>query len=452
MNIHFIGIGGIGVSALAQYYLSKNHKVTGSDLSNFEIIEVLKKRGAKIIIGEHKSENLPKNTDLVIYSPAVQESNPELKKAKSLRIKTLTYPQALGKLTKKHFTIAVSGTHGKSTVTAMIGLILIKAGLDPTVILGTKLKEFGNSNFREGKSNYLVIEADEWKAAFLNYWPKVIVLTNIEKEHLDYYKNLNHILRTYKEYISHLPKEGVLIANGKDENVRKIVFDCQSSISPRYSIFNFQSLANKEEGKQLKNILKVPGYHNFLNALSAFQTAKVLGIDDKIVLQALSEYKGAWRRFEEKELKIGNLSEKIKLISDYGHHPTEVRVTLEAAKKKFKEKKVWLIFQPHQYQRTFYLFKEFVRVFQRLFQKPSNIAGAIITDIFDVPGRESDKIRKSINSKKLVKAVGKKEVIYLPKEEIVDYLKNNLKGGEVVIMMGAGDIYELSKKLSTDSS
>ncbi|PJC51911.1 MAG: UDP-N-acetylmuramate--L-alanine ligase, partial [Candidatus Nealsonbacteria bacterium CG_4_9_14_0_2_um_filter_37_38] len=180
MKVHFIGIGGIGVSALAQYYLEKGHQVSGSDLNSSEITEFLRVKGARIYIGPQLARTVLANIDLVIYSPAVQKNNPELMAAKKLGIKCQSYPKALGELTKKYFTIAVSGTHGKSTTTAMIALILIRAGLDPTVIVGTKLKEFKNSNCRVGKSNYLVIEADEHFASFLNYWPKIIVLTNIE--------------------------------------------------------------------------------------------------------------------------------------------------------------------------------------------------------------------------------------------------------------------------------
>ena len=192
MKIHFIGIGGIGVSALAQYYLAKGEQVSGSDLASSEITELLKRKGAKIIIDQN-AKNITKNIDLVIYSPAVKEDNPELKEAKNLGIKCLSYPEVLGELTKKYFTIAITGTHGKSTTTAMVALLLIKAGFDPTVIVGTKLKEFNNSNFRMGKSKYLIIEACEHEESFLNYWPKAAVITNIEKDHLDYYKNLNNI-------------------------------------------------------------------------------------------------------------------------------------------------------------------------------------------------------------------------------------------------------------------
>ena len=191
MRIHFIGIGGIGVSALAKYYLKKGNLITGSDLFSSEITNSLKKQGGKIFIGKHKAKNLSLKTNLVVYSPAVSKNNPELIKAKKFKIKAKSYPQALGELTRKYFTIAVAGTHGKSTTVALISSILIKAKLDPSVIVGTKLKEFGGSNCRvaaserrassrgRGKSEYLVIEADEWAASFLNYWPKIIVLTKI---------------------------------------------------------------------------------------------------------------------------------------------------------------------------------------------------------------------------------------------------------------------------------
>ena len=437
MKIHFIGIGGIGVSALAQYYLAKGHKVSGFDLAHSEITDFLEKKGAKLL------NKTPREVDLVIYSPAVKPD--KIKGAK-----LLSYPQALGELTKKYFTIAVSGTHGKSTTCAMVALILIKARLDPTVIVGTKLKEFGKTNFRIGESDYLVIEADEWQASFLNYWPKIIVLTNIVREHLDYYKNLEHILRTYKKYISHLPKDGILITNGDDKNISRIM-------NQESRIKNF-SLKQKE-AKKLREILKVPGEHNIYNALAALAVARALKIPDKISFKALSEYKGAWRRFEIKRGEINN--KKFTIISDYAHHPTEIKATLEAVRQKFPNKKIWCIFQPHQYQRTFYLFNDFVRVFSgvlrrrvrlRLTRSPQDkfpIDKLIITDIYDVAGREKKEIKKKINSEELIKKINKPEALYLPRGKIKSYLRRNLRSGEVVIIMGAGDIYKLAERFST---
>ena len=409
MKVHFIGVGGIGVSALAQYYLSEGHKVSGSDLAHSEIIDFLRKKGVKI------TNKASKEADLIIYSPAV--SDPPAK-AKS-------YPEALGELTRKYFTIAVSGTHGKSTTAAMISLILTKAGLDPTVIVGVKLKEFNNSNFRKGKSKYLIIEADEWQASFLNYRPKIIVLTNIEREHLDYYKNLAHILKTYKKYVNYLSSAGLLILNGDDKNISKIKFQISK---PEFKIQNY-SLSEKESSK-LRKILKVPGEHNIYNGLAALKTARVLGVSDKIIFQALGEYRGAWRRFE--IVKKG----KLKIIHDYAHHPTEVEACLKGARQKFPDKKIWCLFQPHQYQRTFYLFSDFIRVFSSC-----PVDKIIITDIFDVAGREKKDIRKKVSSEKLARAV--KGALFLPKSKIKEYLKNNLKGGEILMVMGAGDIYRL---------
>ena len=189
LHVHFIGLGGIGISALARYYLSQKCQISGSDLKSSEITDFFQQLRAQIIIGQPSQANLNliKKADLVVYSPAIPKTNQEFKEAKKLKKKILSYPQALGELTKDQYTIAVSGTHGKSTTTALLGWILVKAGLDPTVVVGTKVQDFGDSNFRLGRSNYWVIEADEYQASFLNYWPQMIILTNIAKDHLDYY-------------------------------------------------------------------------------------------------------------------------------------------------------------------------------------------------------------------------------------------------------------------------
>jgi len=440
MKIHFIGIGGIGVSALARYYLGKGYDVTGSDLISSEITEALKKKGAKIFIGPQKARNLAKDIDLVIYSPAVQQNNPELLKARSYKLKAKSYPEALGELTKKHFTIAVAGSHGKSTVAAMIGLLLTKAGLNPTVILGTKLREFGDSNFRMGESpntkyqildtRYLVIEADEHLASFLNYWPKIIILTTLEPDHLDYYKNFKNYVLAFKKFISHLPKNGWLVANRDDKNILHTF----STIVKNVCV-GWYSLKDKES-KKLKRILKIPGEFNISNALAALKVARLLNVPDKISFKALSEYRGSWRRFEIKQLTVNR--KQVTVINDYGHHPTQIKVTLRAAREKYPKKKIWCIFQPHQYQRTYYLFNDFVKVLRE-----APVDKLIVTDIYSVAGRETAKIKKKVSAKKLVKAVNREGVIFLQKQKIIDYLKRNLKGGEVVIIMGAGDIYNL---------
>ena len=449
MKIHFIGIGGIGVSALAQYYLEKGHQVSGSDLAYSEITEALKKQGVKIIIGQ-KAKNLANDIDKVIYSPAVKEDNPELKKAYKIqntkyKIQILSYPEALGELTKKHFTIAISGTHGKSTTTAMLALVLIKAGLNPTVIVGTKLKEFHNSNFRMGGkpcsmfhvscSMILLIEACEHEESFLNYWPKIIVINNIEKDHLDYYKNLNNILKAFGKFIERLPEDGILIINRDDENIAQILTSSiKKSIGDTYGFL----LKQKEVGK-LRDILKVPGKHNIYNALAALTAARILKVPDKISFEALSEYKGVWRRFEIKNTIVNG--QQIIVISDYAHHPTEIKATLSAAKSRFPKSKLWAIFQPHQYQRTFYLFNDFTKAFD-------DADEIILTKIYDVAGREDKKIAEKVSGKKLAEAIKKrgKKVHYIDDfEKIPQFIRKQIKPNDVILIMGAGSIYKLTE-------
>ena len=329
MKIHFIGIGGIGVSALAQYYLEKGHQISGSDLAASEITDFLKEKGVTILIG-NSVENISKNMDLVVYSPAVKPDNPELAQAISYNLKAISYPEALGELTKQYYTIAISGAHGKSTTTALIGLILIKAGLDPTVIIGTKLKEFGGSNFRMGESKYLVIEACEYDSSFSHYFPKITVVTNVDKEHLDYFKTFKNVIKEFKRFIEKLPPGGFLVANGKDKNIPKVK-------KARFSTF-YYATKQKEAGK-LKKMLQIPGKHNVSNALAALTVARILNIKDSVAFASLSEYRGSWRRFELKKGMAGN--KEITVISDYGHHPTEILATLSSVREKYPNKKIW---------------------------------------------------------------------------------------------------------------
>jgi len=415
MKIHLIGIGGIGVSALAQYYLGKGHEVSGSDLVASEITNFLKQKGVKIIIGNF-AKNIEKDFDLVIFSPAVKKDNVEFKTAKKLGIKTQSYPESLGDLTKEFYTIAVAGAHGKSTTTAMVALILIKAGLDPTVIVGTKVKEFGNSNFRAGNSKLLVIEACEYDSSFLYYSPKIIVITNIDKEHLDYFKTFANVKKAFEKFIMRLPKPGEAGYPGhlvKDLSIEH------------------------PDAKKIKSILKVPGEHNVLNALAALQVARILVVPDNITFEALAEFTGTWRRFEIKEGKAGD--KKIIVVSDYAHHPNEILATLTATREKYKDKKIWCVFQPHQHQRTYYLFNDFVKVFKEVV-----IDKIIITDIYDVAGRETKKINKEVSSKKLVEKINKESIVYCATDKIEKLVKENVGLFDVLIIMGAGDIYKLA--------
>lgn len=432
-KVHFIGIGGIGVSGLANYFLAKGAEVTGSDLCINESIERLQKRGVKIFKG-HNKNNVNKKHNLIVYSPAIPKDNPELKKARKIGIEVLSYPEMLGRLTKKHFTIAVSGTHGKSTTTCMIALMMIRAGLDPTVIVGTKLNQFDDSNYRIGSSNYLVIEADEWKGSLLNYKPNIIVLTNLEREHLDYYSGLNDLLQTFEKYVKNLKKEGKLIYNREDKNLKKIT-------QPK-GVLEFSK--NMKIAMKIKKTLKVPGEHNLENALAAYQVGEVLGIDKKTRLNGLSDYRGAWRRFEEKLIKINN--EEKKIILDYAHHPTELEATLNGLKEKYPKNKIIAVFQPHQYQRSYYLQDGFMEVFNN-----PRVDNLIVTDIYSVPGREDEGIKKKISSKKLTNKT-KAHYFKGSLKKLAAELKNKLRNDNIIAIIGAGDVYKLEDFLKQDEN
>lgn len=402
MRIHCIGIGGIGVSALAQYYLEQGHSVSGSDLAASEITDFLVEKGVKILIG-NTAEHIAPDVDVVIHSPAVRKDNPEMLRAAEYKITTKSYPEALGELTRKYFTIAVAGSHGKSTTTSMLGLLLAAAGLDPTVIVGTKLKEFGNSNFRMGRSRYLVIEACEYDGSFLEYSPQIAIITNIDKEHLDYFKTFANVKKAFKDFAKKLPPDGFLVT---------------------------EKMISAKDAKKLH--LQIPGKHNVSNALMALAVARHLGVDDKISFAALNAYRGSWRRFEVVK------TQPYTVISDYGHHPNEVAATLQAAREKYGAKKIWCIFQPHQHQRTHYLFGDFVRVF-----KKATTDRIIITDIYDVAGREVQDINASVSAQALAEKIGKKSVAYMPVGQAEAFVKEHIKRGEVLIIMGAGNIYKI---------
>lgn len=427
MKIHFIGIGGIGISALARYYLAQGHQVSGSDLVESEITEALRQQGANVFIGHHP-DNIPSGTDRVIYTTAVKENDPELEQARQSEVQVQSNAEALGELIEEYFTIAIAGTHGKSTTAAMTASILIEAGLDPTVILGTKFDKLEYGNCRVGE-RFLVIEADEWNKKFLNYYPEIITLTNIELEHLDCYQNLNDIVSTYQEFISHLPPQGKLIANQDYPQVKDL------EVEAEVQGFSFQ----QPEAKKLKKLLKVPGAHNVYNALAALETARALGIPDQKSFEALSNFKGVWRRFDikEKTLKSGS---KITLINDYAHHPSEIRATLETASQEFPDQEQWVVFQPHQTSRTSQLFDQFREVFEQVpFDR------LIITDIYRVAGREPTD--REVSGSNLAEKIERDSVKYVPRPELKSLLLENLDQ-QLLILMGAGDIYQLEADLT----
>ncbi|MDP3800024.1 MAG: Mur ligase domain-containing protein [bacterium] len=434
-KVHFIGIGGIGTSSLAQYHLATGWQVSGSDAVKSEITDDLKKRGVRILISP-KNINL-KNVSLVIHSVAIKLDHPELLEAKKLGIKTQLYSEAVGELTKKYFTIAVSGSHGKSTTTALIGLILKEAGLDPTIIVGTKLKELDGTNFLLGKSEYLVLEADEYVRSFHNYFPKIAVLTNIDKEHLDIYKNLNGVLAGFKKYLNNVEVDGWVVANKEDNNIKKVL---------DYK-FRFPTSSIVWYGKG-KHKLVIPGIHNQFNAEAAWQAVKLLGVKKTVADKVFHTYQGAWRRLEKLDVKKSSPTSprlrgasklrdsSCEIYSDYAHHPTEIKATLQALKEKYPKKKLVCVFQPHQQDRLNRLFKDFVTAF--------DVADkTILYPLYKVKGRDT----VGRTSADLVRAIKKDNVFYAEDfKNVLNFLSADFDSDSVIVFMSAGDLDTLARK------
>lgn len=430
MHIHFIGIGGIGVSALAKYHIKKGDTVTGSDLTPSEIVKELERLGAKVIIGKHSKKNLPKYTKKVVHTAAVKTSNPELRAARERGIATETYAEAIGNITRQYKTITVSGSHGKSTTTSLASLVLEEGYCDPMVIMGAKSKEFGDSNFRDGRGGYFVLEADEWNKSFLNYSPQIAIVTNIDIEHLDTYKTPEAIEKTFTEFLKKVPHDGVIVANADDPRLRRVA-------EPFGELVRWYSLKDPA-ARIVRKILRVPGEHNVSNALAALTLGRIFGISESHILHAISRFSGSWRRFEFKGLLNG-----AHVFTDYGHHPTEIKATISAARERFPMRRVWCVYQPHQYQRLHYLWNDFIEAF--------DLADRVcLLPVYDVPGRETKTSVASVNSLKLSKAVAKrgKDVRHLSNfKKAKQFLTAETKKGDVVLVMGAGDIYDLANDL-----
>lgn len=460
MKIHFIGIGGIGVSALAKYYLARGARVSGSDLVSSEITEELKNQGVEIYIGKHRKTNIPKDATHVIYTAAVTKDNPELKAAleaaqnsserhlkrrqrsseRSLanarngglaeKIIVQSYAEAVGELTRKYETIAISGSHGKSTTTALTALVLEEGYCDPTVLIGTKVKEFGNSNFRQGRGRNLVLEADEWNRSFHNYFPKIAVITNIDAEHLDTYKTVGAVERAFEKYLAKIPKDGALIANYDDPRTRKVAKKFGRLVH-WYSLKDW-------DAPLIRRVLRIPGEHNVSNALAASCIGRLFGIKEGHILSALSRFSGCWRRFEWKGFLKG-----ANIISDYGHHPAEIYATIRAARKRFPFRRIWCVYQPHQYQRLKYLWKEFIPAFDMA----DRIA---LLPVYEVAGRETKNVKETVNSENLSRELikrGKNATYHQTFKEAEDYILTYLRPGDILLVMGAGNIHHLADQL-----
>ncbi|MFA6226864.1 MAG: UDP-N-acetylmuramate--L-alanine ligase [Candidatus Paceibacterota bacterium] len=425
-NIHFIGIGGIGISAIARMMLADGKKVSGSDASGSEIIDSLKKLGAEIKIG-HNTENLPKDTDLVIYTVAISKENPEFIEAGKRKIKMLTYAEALHEISKDKFTIAVSGTHGKTTTTAMIAKVLIDAGLDPTVIVGSLIKSDEKSgfatNFIAGRSKYFVVEACEYKRSFLNIEPTIVAITNIDNDHLDYYKDIKDIQSAFNKFAKKAPEKGFVICNIKDKNIS----GATAGISAK--------IVNWADFKADKLRLKVPGEHNKKDASVALAVAHLLGIDKKKAEKSLEGFVGTWRRFEYK----GETKSGVIVYEDYAHHPTEIKATLKGAREMFPKQKIVVVFQPHLFSRTKLLLRDFGKAF-------SDADEILLAPIY--PAREA--FDPTISSEILAEEINKNKKTaqsFTSFEDIEKELINKLKKGDILITMGAGEAYKIGEEI-----
>ena len=423
---HFIGIGGIGVSALARMMLLNKKKVTGSDISSGPVLERIKKLGATIFIG-HKKSNLTEDIDIVIYSPAVKQNNPELTQAKEFNIPVYSYPEALGLISKNKYTIAVSGTHGKTTTTSMLAEVMISAKKNPTVIVGGFLRK-QKDNFISGKSKYFIVEACEYKESFLNLFPNILIITNIDNDHLDYFKNIQNIQKVFAKLINRVPQNGLIICNPSEENTKQALKLSKTKIK----IIDYTQ-ENKLE-------LKVPGSHNLSNAQAVLSVAKAINIKEQKTRELLKKYAGTWRRFEYKgKISPAGRGKGVLIYDDYAHHPTEVKTTLKAMREKFSNKKIIVVFQPHLYSRTKLLLNDFAKSFDYV----DNI---IVTDIYAA----REKNDKSIHAKDLVEAIKKQKVRaqYISDfKDIIKYLKKNIREENVIITIGAGDVYKVGESL-----
>lgn len=446
-RIHFIGIGGAGMSGIAKILLEMGYKVTGSDLKDSTTVERLKKLGAKIEIG-HKPSNVY-GAELVVVSSAIPDDNPELVTAREMGIKTLHRADILGLLMQGKKSIAVTGAHGKTTTTSMISLILEKNNLDPTILIGGELNDIGG-NAVLGKGDFLVTEADESDGSFLKLNPVIGVVTNIENDHLDYYGNMNNLLQAFETFVKKLPDKGFVVMGVDNFNVRKIVnkvpnkrivsFGIKQEAHYKASNIEFSGLTSSfnlmHKGRELGKIqLKVPGLHNVYNALAACAVGMEIGLSIEEINYGLNNFLGVKRRFQ----IIGNFDD-IKIIDDYGHHPTEIKATLKAAKN-CNPNRIVAIFQPHRYTRTLNLYQEFGSAF-----KDADVI--ILTDVYSagekpIPGVNSSLIKESIE-----KRDDKEVVLIQNKDHIVNYLTKILKQGDYVLTIGAGDIWKVSRELT----
>ncbi|MGA2774620.1 MAG: UDP-N-acetylmuramate--L-alanine ligase [Candidatus Omnitrophota bacterium] len=444
-HYHFVGIGGIGMSGIAQLMLHSGAEVSGSDLKESRATRELRQLGARIYIG-HRPENI-NGARLVVYSSAVKEDNPEIAEARKRGITLMKRAEALARLMQDKTVITVAGSHGKTTTTSLVSYLLIEAHLSPTVAIGGILKNIDN-NACLGRGRYFVAEADESDGSFLYYNPVYSIVTNIDHEHLDYYVNFDNEISAFRDFINKTDKEGCLFVCSDDENLykimsdykgRKVSFGLKPSADVQAQDIKLNGL-NSEfnsiyKGKALDRFkLSLGGRHNISNALSVIALGLELGIELSFIKKTLERYKGAGRRLEVKSKAKG-----IMVIDDYAHHPTEIQATLSVAKT-LKHKRLICAFQPHRYTRTKLLLNEFAPSF-------NDADYIIITDIYPASELPIPGVEGKVLYDKIKNYYADKKVIFLPKEEIKDYVLEELRTGDIFLTLGAGDIVKVSDEL-----
>jgi len=431
---HFIGIGGIGVSAIARMLILRGVEVSGSDQSGSEVVDSLRKAGASIY-DTHEAFNIPEETEVVVYTIAITETNPEFMEAMRRRIPMMSYPQTLTTMSKRNMTIAVAGTHGKTTTTGMIAHILLGLGKDPTVIVGSLLKVEGKekSNFIAGKSKIFVVEACEYRGSFLNIVPDIAIILNIEEDHLDYYKDLDEIRAAFLEFCRKIKKDGKLLVDLSLPSVGYVVNLLKKERSD-IEIINYCNLT-------LKSCLssKLPGMHNQSNAAAACATAAAIGISEEEARIQLATFPGTWRRFEYR----GKTKKGVLVYDDYGHHPTEVVATLEGARALYRGNRLVVIFQPHLFSRTKQLLSQFALSFRdadKLIVVPIYAARELVDSTIDHL-IFADNVQKTHTVAEVTAAN--------TFDDAVSHVKKEDKANTVCIVMGAGDVYKITDTLIT---
>jgi len=446
LHIHFIGIGGISMSGLAELMLFLKASVSGSDSLSTPLTQKLSQKGAKIFYPQ-KAENIPDETDLVVMTAAIHPDNPELAEAKRRKIPVLTRAEFLGQVMKRYkLPIAVAGTHGKTTTTSMLTQILLGADADPTASIGGILPSI-NGNFRIGSDDYFVLEACEYTNSFLSFFPKMAVILNIDADHLDFFKDLEDIRSSFKKFASLLPQDGTLIINRDIPRLDEITEGLKCRIvtfgSGRDADFYPEDISYDDKGLPQFTLihknnktdirLSVPGEHNVFNACAAAAAASLVGMDEATIKQGLYDFSGTGRRFEHKGTLNG-----VMIVDDYAHHPTEIKATLATAKK-VPHRKLYVVFQPHTYSRTKALLSEFAEAL-------SMADEVILTDIY--AARESDNLGiSSADLKKKLDFLNTPCICISSFEDIKKYIREKCFNGDLLITMGAGNVVKIGDEL-----